>query len=345
MSDNIIFRIKSSYTDNAGVEQALNVPGGAPGSGSVFTVKKGEADARIFIFESVQLIKDIDSINIIADIETNAMRSVGGYWSNTPIWKIHDHNPGTNCNCTPVTSDWDALRDQWYAYPQYNQYLCVRIGASTNSSSSVQVTVNSISITTKGKIIKPTVQINYPNIDSCTIYNKRPNFQMTGTDPTNLRLGYEYRIDNSNNWINISNNPVNSGTPKEWSLSTDLSTGTHTLEVRAFNEYYTYSDTESRTFTYAVPVRVSANTPIYKSQMDTLKTYIDNISNYYGTGSDITITAPSQYSPLNNTNWDKYREKINKIPSEPKPNLNSPSKGTAATAEYYNSYITVLENG
>ena len=85
---------------------------------------------------------------------------------------------------------------------------------------------------------------------------------MTGTDPTNLRLGYEYRIDNSNNWINISNNPVNSGTPKEWSLSTDLSTGAHTLEVRAFNENYTYSDTESRTFTYAVPTRVSANTPI-----------------------------------------------------------------------------------
>lgn len=338
MSDNITFRIKSSYTDNAGVEQALNVPGGAPNSGSVFYVKKGEGDARIFIFESVQPIEDIYFINIMPSITTSAVRSVGAYWSNTPIWKIHDH--GTNC--TPITSDLDALRDQWYDYPLYNQYLCVRVGASTNSSSSVKVTVNSISITAEGEIIKPTVQINYPNIDSCTIYNKRPNFQMTGTDPTGLRLGYQYRIDNSNEWINISNVLINSGTPKAWSLSTDLSTGTHTLEVRVYNDY-TYSGIESRTFTYAIPTRVSANTPIYKSQMDTLKTYIDNISNYYGTGSNITITAPSQYSSLNSTNWDKYREKINKIPS--KPNLNSPSKGTAATAEYYNSYITVLENG
>lgn len=295
-------------------------------------------DAYFFVFESIQILS-LDSISASVNVTVkNGVTTISWFWSSV----TRGHN-SDNSDVDNRTSNMNTLLQRWYSTP-YKTYLCVRVGVSLSpGSSSGTMKVNSYNIYGYGTIPVPQVQINYPNADSCTIYNKRPIFQMTGTDPSDLRLGYQYRIDNSNNWINVSNDPVNSSTPKEWSLSTDLSTGTHTLEVRAFNENYTYSNTESRTFTYAVPTRVSANTPIQKSQMDTLKTYIDNISNYYGTGSDVTITAPSQYSSLNNTNWDKYREKINKIPS--KPGLNSPSKGTAATAAYYNSYITVLENG
>lgn len=50
--------------------------------------------------------------------------------------------------------------------------------------------------------------------------------------------------------------------------------------------------------------------------MSTLKTYIDNLSAYYGTGSSTTITAPSaNTNAIANSDWTNYVTKINATPN------------------------------
>jgi len=124
-------------------------------------------------------------------------------------------------------------------------------------------------------------------------------------------MTYQYKID-SGSWTNVATS-VASGTEKAWNSSA-VTAGSHTLYVRAYDGK-AYSSEASRTFTYAAPTSLSGNPTINASHMSTLKTYIDNLSAYYNTGTSTTITAPTAGTVIDDGNWTNYVTKINATPN------------------------------
>lgn len=186
----------------------------------------------------------------------------------------------------------------------------------------------------------PTVTLTYPAAASKTTYNSKPYFKMSATGAN--AMTYQYKID-SGSWTNVATS-VSSGTAKEWQPGSAVSAASHTLYVRATDTTLSLTSTEvSRSFTYTAPSSVSAGNSITRTNMTTLKTYIDNLSGYYGTGSSTTITAPTQYNKLEDTDWTNYATKINATPHIS--GIGAPTANTAANASYYNGYITKLQSG
>lgn len=192
----------------------------------------------------------------------------------------------------------------------------------------------------------PTVTLIYPAAASKTTYNSKPYFKMSATGAN--AMTYQYKIDNGS-WTNVATS-VSSGTAKEWRAGSAVSAASHTLYVRATDTTASLTSTEvSRTFTYAVPSTVTVGDYVTSDDsvsipnMKTLKTYIDNLSAYYGTGSSTTITAPAKGAPLKSTDWTNYVAKINATPHIS--DLAVPGVGTKVLASYYNGYITKLQSG
>lgn len=194
-----------------------------------------------------------------------------------------------------------------------------------------------------GQPVGINVELYYPAQNNTTIYNKKPYFRMKGTHPNGANLNYTYKIDNGT-WNTVSS-AVSSGHIETWQPSSNLSSGSHTLYVRASDPNTAYTPGEiSRSFTYTVPTKLTVGTQIQRSQMVTLKTYIDNLFNYYGMSSNTAITVPSQGSPIQPNDWSSYKSKISDAPYG-LTSLDEPTKNNSVIMNNYNSYITILENG
>lgn len=218
----------------------------------------------------------------------------------------------------------------------------IQIYATLNESFAVNCGfVNTVKITLTYSTLPVAPTINYPVAASKTTYNSKPYFKMTGTGGK-ATLTYQYKIDSGGTWTNVATS-VTSGTAKEWQPSSAVSAAAHTLYIRTYDGT-SYSSEVTRTFTYAVPTSVVVGELVTRSpNMTNLKTYIDNLSGYYGTGSGTTITAPTQGAPLASADWTNYVAKINATPHIS--DLNVPGVGTPVLASYYNSYITKLQSG
>lgn len=194
-----------------------------------------------------------------------------------------------------------------------------------------------------GQPIGINVELYYPAQNNAIIYNKKPYFRMKGIHPNGANLNYTYKIDDGT-WNTISN-AVSSGHVETWQPSSNLSSGSHTLYIRASDPNTAYTPGEiSRSFTYTIPTKLTAGTQIQRSQMVTLKTYIDNLFNYYGISSNTAITVPSQGSSIQPDDWTSYKSKISAAPYVSN-SLNEPAKNNSVVMNNYNSYITILENG
>ena len=256
-------------------------------------------------------------------------------------YEVTAHNDGTVFNVSGGTATWKTTTTD----SKYLTFYCsFSDTAMTNGQIKIRLTGTNcylysvapwIYITT---IAIPTATMIYPAAASKVTYNSKPYFSMSGTGDSALK--YQYKLD-SGSWTNVATS-VNSGTSKSWQPSTALSTGSHTLYIRV-NDGEANSAQVSRAFTYTSPSQVSAGNPIRRANMTTLKTYIDNLSAYYGTGSSTTITAPTQYDKIQDTDWTNYASKANATPHIS--SLAKPSNNSKATADYYNSYITKLKNG
>lgn len=179
-----------------------------------------------------------------------------------------------------------------------------------------------------------TPTISYPAAADAITYNTKPYFKMKGTDADGNKLTYQYKIDSTGTWTNVATG-LASGTDKEWQPSAAIATGSHTLYVRTYDGT-AYSSEAKRGFKIATCNNASST--ITQTQMANLKTYIDEMSKYYGTGSSTTITAPTKGNKINASDWTNYVTKINAMPHCS--GVSAPSVNTKINAGYYNNNYT-----
>lgn len=324
--------------------------------GKSWRVKKGQADAWTYTFETNQIIESIENISAYITCQSSAGITCSWYWSavDRPSQQNNDNSDINNrISSTKNGNNYYVnsaqLKAQWESATYDKKYICVRVGATTSSTSWVQVNVNGYKITVNGTVVIPNAYIDIPynaltTGNRRTIYNNKPHFSMHGTDPANSTpLKYYYKIDDATSWTCIDSNASNNSI-KEWQLTSALSAGNHTLKVKVQNNYDTDSNEVIAYFNYTIPTRLTTGTQIQRSQMATLKTYIDNLFNYYGISSNITITVPSQGSSIQPDDWTSYKSKISAAPYVSN-SLNEPAKNNSVVMNNYNSYITILENG
>lgn len=196
--------------------------------------------------------------------------------------------------------------------------------------------------------------IIWPAADNTITYNKQPYFKMKGTDEdSGDKLTYYYKIGNGS-YTQIANaSNLSSGTEQEWQYGNELNTNrSYTLSVKTQDSWGAQSAETSRQFTVGTANEVDQYAPINTTNITDLQQYITNVSNYYNTGSSITLQPPytlsndySENRKIKRTTMNQCINKLNLTPKIGSPQLSTIDEYTSITADQYNSLITKLRNG